>query len=249
MQFPVDSYDLKARYAPGLLLSLPVLLTFWTCFNTEIKEVSGVIGTLLSGVLVYALSAIVRGFGKRLEPKLIKQWGGLPSTLIVSPNDITLGQELKRQYIELAGKYFQLPIPSAEEQVSDPQKSAQLIDQLFSKIKGIIRKHDKNGLWFIADAEYGFARNLYGSRRAWLILSVIATIASAFCLYLGFAKLVLVGFILDILVLASCIALGWFILPRLTREIGFRYAEHAWESFYNIVLEKTEKKRGKNGRP
>ncbi len=71
MQFPVDSYDLKARYAPGLLLSLPVLLTFWTCFNTEIKEVSGVIGTLLSGVLVYALSAIVRGFGKRLEPKLI----------------------------------------------------------------------------------------------------------------------------------------------------------------------------------
>jgi len=68
MQFPVDSYDLKARYAPGLLLSFPVLVAFWACLNTEIKGISGLIGGLLSAVLVYALSTVVRGFGKDWNP-------------------------------------------------------------------------------------------------------------------------------------------------------------------------------------
>ena len=248
MAFPVDTYDLKARYAPGLLVALPILITLWTSFNAEIKEISGLMGGLLSAVLVYGLSAMVRRMGKRIEPELKESWGGFPSTLIVSPDDKVLGPELKRQYIEIAGKFLELPVPSAEDQVGNPKKSAAMIDQLFSKVKGVIRKNDKNGLWFIADCEYGFARNLYGSRWIWLLLSVAAGIGSGFSLYLRFNKLVLMGLVLNVVVLCGCIVFGWFVLPSLTREIGFRYAEHAWESFYNIAREKVRKKRGtKNG--
>jgi len=242
MDFPVDSYDLKARYAPGLLLALPVLLSAWTCFNAEIKEISNMIGATLSAVLVYSLSVIVRAMGKRLEPKLKEEWGGFPSTIIVSWDDTTLGAELKRKYLEAANIYLGLPIPSTEEEISNPQRAHEMIDQIFSRIKGIIRTEDKEGLWSIANAEYGFARNLYGSRAIWLIICIVSTGVSGLLLYLDFAKLVLVGFILNALLFIGCIILGWFILPRLTKEIAFRYAEHSWESFYNISQKKLKRK-------
>jgi hypothetical protein len=61
MEFPIDSYDLKARYAPGLLLALPVLITLWTCFNKEIKDISTLVGILLSAAITYGLSVLGSG--------------------------------------------------------------------------------------------------------------------------------------------------------------------------------------------
>jgi len=241
MKFPVDSYDLKARYAPGLLLALPVLLTMWTCFNTEIKEISNFIGALLSATLIYGLSVIVRGMGKRLEPKLKEKWGGFASTIIVTQNDHTIGKELKRQYLEAASAYLKLPIPSLEEEENNPEQAREMIDQLFNRIKGVIRQEEKDGLWSIANAEYGFARNLYGSRTIWLILCVLSTLVSGIFLYVDSGKLVLIGIIFNGLLLASCIIFGWFILPRYTKEVAFRYAEHSWESFYNISQKKPKR--------
>lgn len=243
MEFPVDSYDLKARYAPSLLLALPVLITLWTCFNKEIKEISTLVGVLLSAAITYGLSVIVRAMGKRLEPKLKERWGGFASTIIVTQNDNTIGKELKRQYLEAASAYLKLPIPSVEEEKNNPGKAREMIDQLFNRIKGEIRQDDKNGLWSIANAEYGFARNLYGSKTIWFILCALSTAVSGFFLYVKFDRLILVGLILNGLLLASCFILGWFILPRLTKEIAFRYAEHSWESFYNITQKKIKKER------
>ena len=234
MKFPVDSYDLKARYAPGLLLALPVLLTMWTCFNTEIKEISNFIGALLSAAITYGLSVIVRAMGKRLEPKLKKEWGGFPSTIIVTKNDMTLRAEIKAQYLTAASTYLGLPIPSAQDEIDNPQMAFQMLDQIFSRIKGVIRDRDKDGLWFIANAEYGFARNLYGSRDIWFVLCGLGVVTCLIFLFARYDNLVLLGLILNVLVLAACIILGWAILPRLTKELGFRYAEHSWESFFNI---------------
>lgn len=244
MKFPVDSYELKARYAPGLLMALPVLVVMWTCFNSEIKEISNLVGGFLSAIIIYALSVIVRGMGTGMEPKLKEKWGGFPSTLIVSQRDKTLGSELKRQYIEAAGFYVNLPVPSIDKEKNDPDGASQMIDQVFKRIKGVIRDKDKNGLWSIANAEYGFARNLYGSRLIWLILCFLSVLGSGLYIHLQYSKLVLVGLIFNCLLLISSILLGWVILPRYTKEVAFRYAEHAWESFYNIAQGKTGNAKG-----
>lgn len=250
IKFPVDAYDLKARYAPGLLLVLPILLTIWTCFNSEIKEISNFIGGILSAALVYGLSVIVRGMGQKLELKLKKRWGGFPSTLVVSLGDDTLGQNLKKQYLEAAHKYLKLPIPSLEEQRDNPDKSSRMIEQIFTRIKGVIREKDKHGLWSIALAEYGFVRNLYASRSIWLVCCIIGCGLSGLFLYINFTKLILVGLILNGFLLTGCLLLGWVILPQHTQKVGFRYAENCWESFYNICQVKKEIKRkeGKYGK-
>jgi hypothetical protein len=242
LRFPVDYYEMKARYAPGLLLALPVLLTFWTCFGPEVKEISGLISGLFSAVVVYGLSAVVRAMGKRLEPKLIKKWGGLPSTLIVSSADQTIGPDVKKQYLQAAADHLKLPVPSLTDETADPRRAAEMLDQVFTRIKGIIRQKDRHGLWSIANADYGFARNLYGSRIVWLILCLLGVATCSTFLYTRPCNLFLVGLISNGLCLVACITLGWLLLPKYTRQVAFRYAESAWESFYVIAAEKPTKR-------
>jgi hypothetical protein len=128
-----------------------------------------------------------------------------------------------------------LPVPSKEDEKTDPNMAAKLIDQAFQRIKGVIRQKDKDGLWSIANADYGFARNLYGSRVLWLLISLVTVIISAYNLYSHFNNMILIGAVINLLFLFAAIYFGWFILPEYTKQVAFRYAEHAWESFYNIL--------------
>jgi hypothetical protein len=235
LKFPIDSYEMKARYAPALLLSLPVLISLWSCYQVEYTALSNVTNGILSIVIIYVLSVVVRSLGKRIEPKLWVSWGGAPSTVLVSWKDTRLGEELKGLYLQAVRDKLNLPVPSKEEEKADAGRAAKLVDQAFQRIKGVIRQKDKGGLWSVANADYGFARNLYGSRVLWLIVSSLTVLISAYNLYSNFNNMILIGLIINSLFLFACIYLGWFILPEYTKQVAFRYAEHAWESFYNIV--------------
>ncbi|MFX0201701.1 MAG: hypothetical protein ACFFCW_36770 [Candidatus Hodarchaeota archaeon] len=243
MKFPIDSYDLKARYAPAFLLALPVLVTFWTCFQAQIELISELFSGFISAAVWYALSVLVRSLGKRIEPVLWKSWGGPPSTLYVSWKNTRLGDDLKAKYHELVRQKLGLPMPSRQDEESHPNKAAEIIAQAFSRVKGILRREDKTGLWSIANAEYGFARNLYGSRVLWLIISILMTAVCAGFLWKSWSTLILLGLVFDLFILLACSFFGWLILPRYTKEVGFRYAEHAWESFCNIA-----ERKGRNSR-
>ncbi|MBW2090721.1 MAG: hypothetical protein JRI34_01170 [Deltaproteobacteria bacterium] len=126
-------------------------------------------------------------------------------------------------------------MPARVSQEAGSPEGLHLIDQAFERIKGILRQYDKNGLWSIANAEYGFARNLYGSRLLWLSISIFMTVLNAAFIYLSYDNLKLLGLILNLLNVFCCVLVGWRVLPKLTEDIGFRYAEHAWESFCNIA--------------
>lgn len=235
MKFPVDSYDLKARYAPALIISLPVLITLWTTFLPEMQSISKVVGGLLSTAILYFLSVLVRAYGKNFESNLWEMWGGAPSTQVVSWNNQRIGENLKKKYHECVRKYSNLTMPTKEDEKDDPEKAAAMIADAFRIVKGVIRKKDKDGLWSIANSEYGFARNLYGSRILWLILSIVSLIVSGFYLWVNYSNLVMIGFVLLILNVLGCGIFSWRILPVYTEQVAFRYAEHAWESYYNIA--------------
>jgi hypothetical protein len=172
---------------------------------------------------------------------LWKSWGGAPSAVLVSWRDYTLGNDLKARYHEAVKAHLNLPMPSKSDEEADPDKAIKMLDQAFERVKGLIRTEDKGGLWSIANADYGFARNLYGCRILWLIICLITTIISAIFLALRFNHLVLFGTMLNLTILISCVWIGWFILPRLVRQVAFRYAEHAWEAFINIVEKKPKR--------
>lgn len=238
MKFPVDSYDIKARLAPALLLILPALITFWTYFSPEIEKITKVFSGIMSVVIYYALSVIVRHLGKKVEPSLWESWGGAPSTIIVSWKDNSIGNDLKAKYHKMISQDQDLPMPTKEEELADPEVAMRQIDQAFERVKGVIRKEDKDGLWSIANSEYGFARNLYGSKWVWLIIILAMIATSAFFLWAAYSRVILLGFILNFIILIGSIILEWIVLPKLTKQIGFRYAAHAWESYCNIIEER-----------
>lgn len=244
MKFPVDSYDLKARYTPALIVSLPVLSMLWTCFYSEIETISKIVGGIVSAAILYFIAMVIRALGKRIEPNLWESWGGAPSTQIVLWKNNRIGEGLKEKYHEMVRQDLDLPMLTNEEEKADPEKAAKQIEDVFKRVKGVIRKYDQKGVWSIANAEYGFARNLYGSRRLWFILSILCLIISAAFLWKQFSNLVLVGFIILCLNLAGCIFFSWFLLPDYTKQVGFRYADHSWESYYNIAEERIQKKQG-----
>ncbi|MFX0199037.1 MAG: hypothetical protein ACFFCW_23185 [Candidatus Hodarchaeota archaeon] len=104
-----------------------------------------------------------------------------------------MGEELKGLYLQAVRDKLNLPVPSKDEEKADPGRAAKLIEQAFQRIKGVIRQKDKNGLWSIANADYGFARNLYGSRVLWLLISSLAGILSAYNAYFSFNNIILIG--------------------------------------------------------
>jgi hypothetical protein len=201
----------------------------------EFMRLSDVFKGILSLIIVYVLAIIVRALGKRIEPNLWKSWGGAPSTQIMSWKNEIIGPELKKLYFRAVQEKLELPTPSREEEEVNPIRAADLINQAFKRVQGLIRQRDKNGLWSIANADYGFARNLLGSRPLWVIISAVMMIISGYNVYSQFSKPILIGSVGNAVMLLASIYVGWYILPEYTRQVAFRYAEHAWESFYNAV--------------
>lgn len=180
LKLPLDYYELKARIAPAIFLSVPVLLTLWSCYKEEFTGLSNIFKGIISLAIIYVLSIIVRALGKKIEPELWQSWGGAPSVQIVSWKNKIIGDELKGLYLRAVRERLKLPTPTKEEEESNPARAADLVRQAFKGIQGVIRQKDKNGLWSIANADYGFARNLLGSRILWLTISGVMAIISAY---------------------------------------------------------------------
>ena len=80
---------------------------------------------------------------------------------------------------------------------------------------------------------YGFARNLFGSRWLWLIISFIASIICYFSIryFPGDTISLVIGTIFNGCYSLVTIICGWFILPGLTKGIAERYAEEVIFSY------------------
>jgi hypothetical protein len=234
-----DAYERKARIAPAILVAFPLLTTLWTCFSWEGISLGGkVLGGVISVCLVYGASIVVRSLGRLIEPELWQGWGGPPSTILMRWRDRRISADLKRQYHEAIRNFVNLPTSSESEELSDTKRADELIFQAFTRVKGILRENDKEGLWFSNNADYGFQRNLLGSRKVWTVLAAIGFATNgAFSLFKP-TGMVVGGLVINLIILVGSIYLGWFILPKGVEQTAFRYAESAWESFLNIATNK-----------
>lgn len=235
MNFPIDSYELRARYAPGLIISTPFLITLWTCAPSEFQGLSAFSGGIISVIMWYCVAVFVRYCGKCIEPELWEEWGGNPATNFMLWQDQHIGNDLKEQYHEIISEKLKLPMSTLEEEVSDKFTAIKRTQQAFSKIKGILRKNDSSGLWAIDNAEYGFARNLYGARKAWLAISIAMSLISFVFTCKQWNNLVVLGLMINISMVYFAWHFGGKVLKKMTYDIAIRYSQHVWESFMAIT--------------
>ncbi|MBN1363547.1 MAG: lipase family protein [Syntrophaceae bacterium] len=225
-----NSYERYARVYPAILLVMPLVIA---CYSIT-PLIEGPIFTklLANGTVIIALlvlfSNIVRGFGKKIEPKLWQKWGGPPSTRFLRKDDGKFNSATKE-------KFYKKVLAETGIDLTNDLTDAK-IEQAFMLIREVLRRKDKEGLWIKSNQEYGFERNLLGSRMLMVVFSFICAL-SCFFLILFFpndSTKLLIGGGLDIIYGVWTIIYGWFVLPGLTKGVADRYAEQAITAYLTI---------------
>lgn len=237
----LDSYEIRARINPSIIIGLPLVITILTTMQEMSDSILELLGSGAAWLgLVYALSFWVRHCGKKIESKLWKEWDGAASTRFIRWRDSDFGEETKKQLHIAIERICNIKLLPKNQETENPEVADSKIIEAFSQVKAILRRDDPRGLSHKHNAEYGFNRNLLGSRLIWLLISIFGAIVCGIIWYFWKSDIVLVGFIFNILLAFCALYWGWFLLPKSTKEAADRYGESAWNSF--LIISKDDAK-------
>jgi hypothetical protein len=174
----IDRYTLTARFAPAVLVTLPLGLAFATWFPPEKHlpaALTAVGGTIALAVL---LGQLGRDQGKKKQPELFRDWGGPPTSRMLSHrhssfNPLTLGRYHERLKTLIPG--LQLPASKDEEQ-ADPAKANLAYESAGDYLREATRDRDKFRMVMAENINYGFRRNLWAMKSAGIVACLIALV-------------------------------------------------------------------------
>ena len=230
----LDPYEIKARIAPGLILSVAVLvdvvITATVLSNIPIFAATGI----FSLALIYGLGNFARARGAEIQPKLWAAWGGEPSTRFLRLRDPHFGDSLKTSIRNEIARRLGTRLLPADEETRNPERADREIADSFRRVRSYLRQKDPDGLWQKHNIEYGFCRNLLGCRASWVVLSLIALAFALGDAIRNGQSLVNAGSIVGCISLLCAVYIGWFMLPTATKRVAEAYAESAWMAFLNV---------------
>lgn len=179
-----DAYSRQARLFPGLLTLFPIILTAIAWFPRLVTSSWG--ATLLtlgtSCGLLYGLSVLSRSRGKKVEKRLLAEWGGWPTTLWLRHRDENLPSPVRDRYHAFFARNVPLFVaPTEQQEIADPkaadQANASAVKWLQERCRGkafpLVEKEN---------AEYGFRRNLRGLKPIGVTACFLALLISAFAI-------------------------------------------------------------------
>jgi len=159
----LNEYSLKARIAPVFILLLPILIlgVIYTFeFNNILIFPASI---LLTTALLQFLSNLGRDKGKKIEIKLWKEWGGMPSAQLLSYENNLIDSFTKKDYHNLLVNKF--PLPNGETFDFENEAFSTVSDAYrfwSGKLVAHTRDTEKFNLIFVENMNYGFRRNLWG---------------------------------------------------------------------------------------
>lgn len=233
-----DPYERKARVVPGLLVALPVLVPLLSVYGAQHPLLTSVIGLLAGCGAIYMLASVARGLGKKAEERLVKQWGGLPTTIALRHRDKTWDRVTKKAYHDLILSKLGIAVPTKDEESQDPEGADEVYVGATRRIRELTRSDRK--LLMKENIAYGFHRNMYALRPIG-ILSCLAGLIYGLLI----AKVMHVnppgvsvwriadpGLPAGLTLLISCsLLVAWlfYFNKDAVRRIGFVYAERLFE--------------------
>lgn len=174
----IDPYELKARVLPALIQISPLVPLFVgvPVLDADITG-SGTLSGLLFLAFTVLSSSAVRPMGKRLENRLIDNWGGLPTTIMLRHSDSSINPETKKRYhAALQTLLPESDWPTTETEQLNPVAADAVYESAIDAVRERTRDREKYRLVFAELGNYGFARNLRGSRPIGLVLAVLLLI-------------------------------------------------------------------------
>lgn len=174
----IDSYSRHARLFPALLTVFAPLLTALAWFPELVtSNIGSILFTLATSCgLLYAGASYARTKGKAVEARLLRDWGGWPTTYLLRHSS-RLDSHTRGRYHQHLGQHVPgLTMPAPADEQCDPQAADDAYISAVKWLKEHVRETapmaDKE------NAQYGFRRNMRGMRALGLLGAFIALIAS-----------------------------------------------------------------------
>jgi hypothetical protein len=248
--FP-DPYERKARLYPGLLVALPLLVPLLCVYGAKDPVLTSVVGLLGGCGAIYALASVARGRGKKLEENLVKVWGGMPTTLMLRHRDSFLNSMSKRGYHEAITSKLGIPMPTAEEEASDPAKADDTYTGATRRLRELTRGDKK--LLLKENIAYGFHRNMLAMKPIGVFTSLaglvyglaiaqVLQLAPPYVVPVNIANPGLAAGLTLLISLALLAAWLFYFNQDAVRRVGIVYAERLFECL-SIMPKAPPKKR------
>jgi len=174
------------------------------------------------------MAQVARDRGKKKEPALFQSWGGKPTTRLLRHRDAPNKTLLSRRHQKLQRSVKGVRIPTADEELADPDKADEVYDTCTAFLLEKTRKKEEFPLVFEENCNYGFRRNLWGMKPFGITTSSFGTAAVVLLLVLDYrsaiapAPVVYACALLNFLLLMGW--LTWF-TPNWIRIAADAYAE------------------------
>lgn len=182
MEIKFDTYSFRARVLPVYLTLAPIAFLVAAIVPRGLKLPLSGSAALMFVPFSFLLSQVGADFGKRLEKRLWRKWGGPPTTRFLRHgnhefNDVTRG----RVHRKLRG--FGLHVPTREEQEQNERVADEHFESCTEELIRRTRDAKKFPLVFKGLTEYGFRRNLLGLKGFGVLLAVAGVTGSGWAAY------------------------------------------------------------------
>ena len=237
----VDGYDWKARLIPTAIILSPLFCTLYYFFPALLGHPLQLAGSsLLCLAFVYLVSMVLRDRGVRYARKFWDERGGLPSTRFGRMRDKFLSHDQKSRIQHAVLQRFGIRLMALDEEYEYPALADRKIKDTFREIKEFLRRSEGCALVDKHGAEYGFARNLCGSRTIFVAQAVGGIVLCGLknsWPHWRFSS----GCWVNALLLVLWVPFAWLVLPGMLVLSADAYAGRAWVTFLSLT-EMTAKK-------
>jgi hypothetical protein len=172
----LDSYSLKARWSPVLLVALPLIVAC-IAFAPSLSAWGKLWPFLGGAAVVILVDQLGRDAGKRMQPNLWASWGGAPTTAALRHRDSRNPVLLARRHQQLQAVLGRA-LPTEGEERADPIGADHVYEAATSILVSRTRGRRKDfPLVFIENCNYGFRRNMLGLRPWGMSVSSLTAVA------------------------------------------------------------------------
>jgi len=233
-----DPYERKARLAPGLLVALPLLVPLVCVYGARHPVLTALVGLLGGCGAMYTLASVARVRGKKLEDELVRDWGGMPTTMALRHRDVTLDSVSKRRYHEAITSKLDIAMPSVDEEAADPAKADDTYVGATKRLRELTRSN--KSLLLKENIAYGFHRNMLAMKPVGIVTCglglmygfVLAEVLRLDPVAVSLGSLAHPGLAASMtLVISLALLAAWLLYfdSDAVRRVGFAYAERLFE--------------------
>ena len=231
----VDGYDWKARLIPTGILLLPLFCSVYYFFPGLLANPLQLAGSsLVAFALIYLASMFFRDRGVRYGKQFWDRRGGLPSTRFCRVRDSHLSADQKNRIQFVVLQNFGIRLMSLEEEYEAPRLADRKIMDAFREVKEFLRRCEGCGLVDKHAAEYGFVRNLCGSKMIFVVEAIGSFIVCGFKGKWPHWNLNN-GCLANAVLLLFWIPFAWLALPEMLTLNAETYAGRAWVTFLGVA--------------